>query len=256
MTKARDLASAAPAPSTVSSEELGYVDGVTSAIQTQLDAKIAKTLTSTTGDIIYASGANTPARLGIGSTGNVLTVASGVPSWAAPAAGGGYALLNAGGTSLSGTTTTISSLSGYNKLMVLITTASSDSASSSMGIRFNADSGSNYFYMQGYATSLSTYAGGIVDNTANTTGTSIPIGQMSDSIASVISGHLYVDGANSSGIKVCQYATGATPRPGGFTNRFIAGGGNYSGSSVISSISFISSAGSWDSGTVYVYGAN
>jgi hypothetical protein len=88
MTKARDIASAAPAPSGVTATELGYVDGVTSAIQTQVDAKIAKTLTTTTGDIIYASGANTPARLGVGSTGNVLTVSGGVPAWAAPAGGG------------------------------------------------------------------------------------------------------------------------------------------------------------------------
>jgi len=48
---------------------------------------IAKTLTTTTGDIIYASAANTPARLGIGSTNQVLTVSDGVPVWAAPAAG-------------------------------------------------------------------------------------------------------------------------------------------------------------------------
>ena len=41
MTKARDIASATPAPSTVSSAELGYLDGVTSAIQTQVDAKQA-----------------------------------------------------------------------------------------------------------------------------------------------------------------------------------------------------------------------
>jgi hypothetical protein len=88
MSKARDIASAAPAPSTVSATELGYVDGVTSAIQTQLDAKTAKSTLTTTGDIYYASSANTPARLGIGSTGNVLTVASGIPSWTAPAAGG------------------------------------------------------------------------------------------------------------------------------------------------------------------------
>ena len=88
MTKARDLANSAAAFSAVSATELGYVDGVTSAIQTQLDAKIAKTLTSTTGDIIYASGANTPARLGIGSSAQILTVASGIPSWATPAGGG------------------------------------------------------------------------------------------------------------------------------------------------------------------------
>lgn len=42
---------------------------------------IAKTLTTTTGDIIYASGANTPARLGIGSTGQLLGVSGGVPAW-------------------------------------------------------------------------------------------------------------------------------------------------------------------------------
>ncbi len=38
MTKARDIASAAPAPSTVDATELGYLDGVSSAIQTQLQA--------------------------------------------------------------------------------------------------------------------------------------------------------------------------------------------------------------------------
>jgi len=52
---------------------------------------IAKTLTTTTGDILYASSANTPARLGIGSSGQVLTVASGIPAWGA---GGGMVLIN------------------------------------------------------------------------------------------------------------------------------------------------------------------
>jgi hypothetical protein len=40
---------------------------------------------TTTGDTIYSSSGSTPARLGIGTTGQVLTVAGGVPSWAAPA---------------------------------------------------------------------------------------------------------------------------------------------------------------------------
>ena len=43
---------------------------------------------TTTGDTIYSSSGSTPARLAIGSTGNVLTVAGGVPTWAAPAGGG------------------------------------------------------------------------------------------------------------------------------------------------------------------------
>ena len=53
-----------------------------SASSNTLSGVINNTLTTTTGDIIYASSANTPARLGIGSSGQVLTVASGIPSWA------------------------------------------------------------------------------------------------------------------------------------------------------------------------------
>jgi hypothetical protein len=134
MTKARDIASAAPAPAGVTSTELGYVDGVTSALQTQVDAKIAKTLTTTTGDIIYASGANTPARLGVGSTGNVLTVSGGVPAWAAPAGGGKvlqvvnvtYATSATSSSTTyadTGLTATITPTSATSTILVLVTQA-------------------------------------------------------------------------------------------------------------------------------------
>jgi len=73
---------------------------------------------TTTGDTIYSSSGSTPARLGIGSTGQILTVAGGVPTWAAPAGGGGMTLLST--TSISGTTTTISSISGSYKDLILI----------------------------------------------------------------------------------------------------------------------------------------
>jgi hypothetical protein len=42
--------------------------------------------TYSTGDILYASGANTLAKLGAGSNGEVLTLVSGVPSWEPPSA--------------------------------------------------------------------------------------------------------------------------------------------------------------------------
>jgi len=51
-------------------------DGTTADVQ-----YIPKSLTSSTGDIIYASSANTPARLGIGSTDQILKVSGGVPVW-------------------------------------------------------------------------------------------------------------------------------------------------------------------------------
>lgn len=43
---------------------------------------------TTTGDTIYSSSGTTNSRLAIGATGNVLTVAGGVPTWAAPATAG------------------------------------------------------------------------------------------------------------------------------------------------------------------------
>jgi len=57
-------------------------DGTTSSWGTvDLTTKTDKSTLTTTGDIYYASSASTPARLGIGSSGQVLTVASGIPSW-------------------------------------------------------------------------------------------------------------------------------------------------------------------------------
>lgn len=42
-------------------------------------------LLATTGDMIYSSSGSTPAKLAIGSTGQILTVAGGLPTWATPA---------------------------------------------------------------------------------------------------------------------------------------------------------------------------
>lgn len=54
-------------------------------IQTALSARISKSLVTTTGDLIYASAASTPARLAAGAAGTVLTSggAGVAPSWAA-----------------------------------------------------------------------------------------------------------------------------------------------------------------------------
>jgi hypothetical protein len=43
---------------------------------------------TTTGDILYEASPTTAARLGIGSTGQILTVSGGIPAWAAPPAAG------------------------------------------------------------------------------------------------------------------------------------------------------------------------
>lgn len=155
MSKARDLANGATALSAVSATELGYVDGVTSAIQTQMDAKIAKTLTTTTGDIIYASGANTPARLGIGSTDQVLKVSGGVPAWATASSGALTLIKRASFSAVTTTTTTFDSLctTSYKAyLMVIESIKSSGTADIYLQFRKAAVTQTASYYGAAYGT--------------------------------------------------------------------------------------------------------
>ena len=88
---------------------------------------------TTLGDIEYRSStANTNTRLAIGSTGNVLTVAGGVPTWAAPAGGGkvlqvvqattsSQVLIASTSYTDSGLTASITPSASNSKILVLIT---------------------------------------------------------------------------------------------------------------------------------------
>jgi hypothetical protein len=88
---------------------------------------------TTLGDIEYRSAtANTNTRLAIGTTGQVLTVSGGVPSWASPAGGGGKVLqvvnatVTTQATSTSttfidtGLTATITPTSSTSKILVML----------------------------------------------------------------------------------------------------------------------------------------
>jgi len=72
----------------VSDTEIGYLNGVTSAIQTQLDAKIAKSLVDAAGDLLIGTADNTVGRLAIGTTGYLLTSNGTTAEWAAAPASG------------------------------------------------------------------------------------------------------------------------------------------------------------------------
>lgn len=76
----KDLRSSAVTPT-----ELGYLTGVTSAIQTQIDAKVAKSTLTTKGDIYVATGSGVVVRQAVGTDGTFLKAdsaqTSGV-SWA------------------------------------------------------------------------------------------------------------------------------------------------------------------------------
>jgi hypothetical protein len=111
---------------------------------------------TTLGDIEYRSStANTNTRLGIGSTGNVLTVAGGVPSWAAPAGGGGMTLIS-NTVASANSSISFSSLGSYKQLL-LIWQGLEESGNGQFSLRFNNDSGTKY-YLQSLIGNAAPYA--------------------------------------------------------------------------------------------------
>jgi len=76
MSKARDLANAGTALTSVSATELGYLDGVTSAVQTQINAQIPKSTVTTKGDLLVGTGSGTLVAQGVGADGQFLQAAS------------------------------------------------------------------------------------------------------------------------------------------------------------------------------------
>ena len=159
MSKARDIASAPIAPSTVSATELGYVDGVTSAIQTQIDSKIGSasainpTIVDAKGDIIAASAADTVARLAVGANDTVLTADSSTATglkWATPSAGGMTLIQETTASGLS--SLSFSSIpSTYKHLLLTWNGVYHSTSGTVFNVRFNNNSGSVYAYRTNYS---------------------------------------------------------------------------------------------------------
>jgi hypothetical protein len=206
---------------------------------------IQNSLLTTTGDTIYASAASTPARRAIGTTGQVLTVSGGLPVWATPASSNiQWTAVNAGGTTLSGSTTTISGITGANQLMVLYVQASSTSTYIELYARLNNDSGSNYLY-GGF-----NQVGGTTNDMNSVTANKFLIAGGSASATAGASGSLLITGGNSSGVK---YVNGLSGQNGGNGNGAYGFGGYWNNTSTITEINFFFSAGTFDAGTVYVF---
>ena len=103
---------------------------------------IQNALLTTTGDTIYASGASTPARLGIGTSGQVLTVSGGVPSWATPTSGS-MTLIST--TTLSSTQVNLTSIpTTYNDLKLVIRNFKPTTDSRRILMQLNGDTNARY----------------------------------------------------------------------------------------------------------------
>jgi hypothetical protein len=201
---------------------------------------------TTLGDIEFRSAtANTNTRLGIGSTGNVLTVAGGVPTWAAPASVGGMTLLST--TTLSGSNTSISiSPSGYKDLTIYV----KDSDMSNTGLlryRWNSDTTSNAHITSGLEGKVLTGNAVFFDYKNYLSLTSYNVSS----------------GDSNNFMTIQAFDVNATLKKTGIFQSVFNGEGNttvlggqwaYNTSSAISNIEFFPSAGTFNGGTIEIYG--
>jgi hypothetical protein len=158
---------------------------------------------TTIGDIIYESGTSTASRLGIGSTGQVLTVVSGIPAWATPAA--------------SSPLTTKGDLYGYNTANARIPVGGDNKhptadSTSSLGITYQYPTAKNYISNPGFESNTTTnWSLG----TAGTLTNGIPTG--SPTFGSGASGNLSISTVSSgqlAGNYSLSYASSAATTAG------------------------------------------
>jgi hypothetical protein len=224
-------------------------------------AAIAKTIVDAKGDIIAATAADTVSRLAVGANDTVLTADSTTATglkWAAPgAAATTLTLINTGGTTPSGATTTITGLSGYNKLSIVLSGISTNSSNRAITMRVNSDTDNKYSeHLADYVNSSNYDANVLTVKQTALNGTSeMELGYLAGD-TNEMSGIIIIDAANSTGHKLITRIIGATGNTSNNTNRRKSGTSIYTGSSVISSVSFLCGAGNWDAGTIYVYGSN
>lgn len=203
---------------------------------------------TTLGDIEYRSStANTNTRLGIGTSGQVLTVSGGVPAWATPSSGGMTLLTT---HSLSGSTSSISSISGsYKSLFAVVS-----------GLTTNG-SGANWQ---------------INPNGSNSITNNVVVSGIA-SVAQVLHypalWYLNINAAKTTGGENCwsftidNYASTTAHKPIIMSGQFleqnsgtdkcaINTAGGIRTDSAITSLDFVTNSGSWTAGTVLLYGVS
>ena len=197
---------------------------------------------TTKGDIYAATAAATPDRLGVGANDTVLTADSTTATglkWAA-ASSGGMTLINTGGTTLSGSSTTISSIpSGYKYLYGEVIGFRPATNGADLRAQYSGDTGSNYSWIGGstFNQPSTKFTDGGCNSSSDNTNIQF---QMPNYLASVWK-FAEVNSFNVKSTSVNEF----------FAQNYIS---VWSGTGAITSITFLPSTGNFTSGTVYLYG--
>lgn len=116
------------------------------AAQATADAAIPKSTVTTNGDLIRGTGAGAVTRIAPGSNGQILTIVSGVPTWATASAGSDSWTLISSVTPTGGSASvSFTSLTGWRKLWIVYSGLSTGATTARLGVRLNSVSTSTYF---------------------------------------------------------------------------------------------------------------
>jgi hypothetical protein len=212
------------------------------------------------GDLITATANDTPARLAVGTNGQVLKANSATATgleWGAASSTDTWTLLNAGGTALSGAATlTVSGISNQKKLGIFLDNPNTTSGSgATISMRFNGDSTTKYIQSGFRLRQLSSYAynisGQVADIGSPTTQFTI-VGQAAGSGSMTAS--IFVDNTDSTSSKPTRVMSGVGDA--GFASGIgYLHQGFYTGASTISSVTVLTDLGTFNAGRIYIYGA-
>jgi hypothetical protein len=205
---------------------------------------IQNTIVDAKGDLIAASAADTPARLAVGTNGQVLTADSTAGTglkWATPVTES-ITLLST--TSLSGASTTVSSISGaYTDLRITIEGASNDTAAGKFSVKFNAGTTNTSATWFEQGTTL-TIADSFWQTNSNVTRTASNLFNMTFNLYNYTAG----DGGGNAARNfdgIITYYSGAVKTGG------IAG---HTYNTVVNSVTVANSGGNFNNGVIKIYG--
>jgi hypothetical protein len=213
---------------------------VTNSMATAIDAK---------GDLVAGTGADTFAKLTVGANDTVLTADSTAATglkWATPASGG-MTLINTGGTALSGASVTVSSIpTTYKELRVILVNIGC-TASNYMQMQLNGDTAANYQWIKLMADD-SALSAASSNGSATTELDHWFVGMSGNTLGNAI-----IEFPNytvTSGSQPC-YSRAFSVSNHGFTSW-----GSYAKSAAITSMTFIAPTGSFNNGTIFIYGVS